>query len=156
MNSNNCRLCNCGLYSDPILQLNGMPKAAQYFPKEDEFAEDEEIILKVYQCLDCGLVQLNIEPVEYFKEVITSTSFSEKTRLSRLNQMKEFVNKFGLSGKRVLEVGSGKGDMLDIMEEAGLTAVGIEASSKSVEIGKSAGRKMVNGYIELYNKILKK
>jgi len=153
MNSNNCRLCDCELFPEPIIELNGMPKAAQYFPKEDEFAEDKGIILNVYQCSKCGLVQLNIEPVEYFKEVITAASFSDKTRLYRLKQMKEFVNKFGLSGKKVLEVGSGRGNMLDILEEAGLKAIGIEASQKSVAFGQSAGRNMVNGYIGDMNKI---
>ena len=153
MNSNNCRLCNCKLFPEPVLKLNGMPKAAQYFPKEDEFTEDKGIILNVYQCSDCGLVQLNIGPVDYFKEVITAASFSEKTRLFRLNQMKEFVNKFGLHGKKVLEIGCGKGYMLDILEEAGVTAIGIEASSKSVEIGQSAGRNMVNNYIGDIDKI---
>jgi 2-polyprenyl-3-methyl-5-hydroxy-6-metoxy-1,4-benzoquinol methylase len=130
-----------------------MPKAAQYFPKKDEFAKDKGIILNVCQCSACGLVQLNVGPVEYFKEVITAASLSDKARLSRLNQMKEFAAEFGLSGKKVLEVGSGKGDMLDILEEAGLNAIGIEASSKSVEIGQSAGRNMVNGYIGDISKI---
>ena len=153
MNLNNCRLCNCELFPEPIIRLNGMPKAAQYFPKEDEFAKDKGINLSVCQCSACGLVQLNVGPVEYFKEVITAASLSDKARLSRLNQMKEFVAKFGLSGKKVMEVGSGKGDMLDILEEAGLKAIGIEASSESVAIGQSAGRNMVNGYIGDINKI---
>ncbi len=153
MNPTNCRLCNCQLFPNPLLQLNGMPKAAQYFPQEDDFKKDKGITFKIYQCSACGLVQLNIEPVDYFREVITAASFSEKTRLSRLNQMKEFVSKFRLRGKKVLEIGSGKGDMLDVLEEVGLRAVGIEASSKSVKIGQSAGRKMINGYIGDINKI---
>jgi 2-polyprenyl-3-methyl-5-hydroxy-6-metoxy-1,4-benzoquinol methylase len=124
-----------------------MPKAAQYFPAAKEFRKDKGITLNIYQCSICGLVQLNMKPVDYFKEVITATSFSEKTKLSKLSQMKEFVAKFGLSGKKVLEVGSGKGEMLDILEEAGLKAFGIEASPESVKIGKAAGRKMVRGYI---------
>lgn len=153
MNSKNCRLCKNKLFPNPLLQLNGMPKAAQYFPKKNEFAKDKGIILNVYQCSVCGLVQLNIKPVKYFKEVITAAAFSEKTRLYRLNQMKELVAKFGLFKKRVLEIGSSKGDMLDILEEAGVTAIGIEAASKSVKIGKSAGRKMIHGYIGDMNKI---
>ena len=153
MNSNNCRLCGSELFPSPLLQLEGMPRAAQYFPEKDEFEQDKGIALNVYQCSACGLVQLNIEPVGYFREVITAASFSDKTRLSRLNQMKEFVNKCGLYGKKVLEIGSGKGDMLDVLEEAGLKAVGLEASAKSVEIGKSAGRKMIHGYIGDLNKI---
>ncbi len=153
MTSPNCRLCNGELFPNPIIQLDGMPKAAQYFPTKAEFSEDAGIIFNVYQCLDCGLVQLDIEPVEYFKEVITAASFSDKTRVSRLNQMKEFVDKFKLDGKKVLEVGSGKGNMLDILEEAGLQATGIEASSESVAIGQAAGRNMVTGYIGDVNQI---
>lgn len=67
--------------------------------------------------------------------------------------MKELVSRFGLFGKKVLEIGSNKGDMLDVLEEAGVTAIGIEASSKSVAIGKSVGREMIHGYIGDMNKV---
>lgn len=147
MTASNCHLCRGKLFPSPILELHGMPKAAQFFPKEDEFAEDKGITLSVNQCSSCGLVQLNIEPVEYYKEVITATSFSHKTRSFRLSQMKEFVARFGLHGATVLEVGSGKGELLDILEEAGAAAIGMEASSASVAIGRSAGRNMINAYI---------
>ena len=70
MNLNKCRLCNSKLFTSPLLQLKGMPKAAQHFPNESEFKEDKGITLNVYQCSSCGLVQLNINPVNYFKEVI--------------------------------------------------------------------------------------
>lgn len=143
-----CRLCHCELFPEPIMQLNGMPKAAQYYPTKEEFVEDKGINLEIFQCSACGLVQLNIGPVEYYKEVITAASFSEKTRLSRLQQMQGFVEKFELHGKKVIEVGSGKGNMLEILEEAGLKSFGIEASSESVAIGQSAGRNMINGFLE--------
>jgi 2-polyprenyl-3-methyl-5-hydroxy-6-metoxy-1,4-benzoquinol methylase len=143
-----CRLCHCELFPEPIMQLNGMPRAAQYYPTKDEFVEDKGINLEIFQCSACGLVQLNIGPVEYYKEVITAASFSEKTRLSRSQQMQDFVETFELHGKKVIEVGSGKGNMLDILEEAGLKSFGIEASSESVAIGQSAGRNMINGYLE--------
>ena len=142
-----CRLCKNELFPESLLSLKGMPKAAQYYPRKEEFVEDKGITLNVSQCSGCGLVQLNAEPVDYYKEVITVATLSEKARLSRLNQMKELVNKFSLRGKKVLEVGSGKGEMLDVLEEAGLMATGIEASLESVKIGQSAGRRMVNGYI---------
>ena len=37
-----CRLCYSELFPEPIMQLNGMPKAAQYYPTKDEFVEDKE------------------------------------------------------------------------------------------------------------------
>ena len=145
--NNNCHLCNNKLFPDSILQLKGMPKAAQFYPERNEFMEDIGITLIIRQCSGCGLVQHKMKPVEYFREVITAASLSEKSRLSRLKQMKEFVDGFGLQGKKVLDIGSGKGDMLDVLEEVGLVATGLEASQKSVEIGKSLGRKMIKGYI---------
>lgn len=147
MADENCHLCACKLFKRPILQLESVPKAAQYFPEESELEMDEGITLQVWQCSSCGLVQLKREPVDYFKEVITAASFSERTRRTRLGEMKEFVERCELRGKRVLEVGSGKGDLLDVLAEAGVRASGIEASAKSVAHGRAVGRKMICGYI---------
>ena len=36
--NNCCHLCGNELFPDPILRLKGVPKAAQYYPKENEFA----------------------------------------------------------------------------------------------------------------------
>tara|TARA_Y100000294_G_scaffold155978_1_gene156598 strand:- start:177 stop:1313 length:1137 start_codon:yes stop_codon:yes gene_type:complete len=153
MKSKVCHLCNAKLFPQAIMELDGIPKSAQYFPTKTEFKKDSGIELKVYQCSSCGLVQLNIDPVDYFREVITAASFSKKTRLSRFDQMKGLVDRFDLSGDKILEVGSGKGDMLDILKEVGLDAYGIEASAESVEIGKLSGRNMIHGYIGEMNKI---
>lgn len=147
INSNQCRLCNSKLFTDPVLCLNGMPKAAQYYPEKNEFENDKGIILNIYQCSACGLVQLNVDPVEYFRKVITAASFSPKNRLSRLKQMQDVVDKFNLKGKKVIEVGCGKGNMLDVLGEAGLRPTGLEASAESVKEGRNSGRKMINGYI---------
>jgi 2-polyprenyl-3-methyl-5-hydroxy-6-metoxy-1,4-benzoquinol methylase len=147
MENRKCRLCEGKLFSAPIIELKGMPKAAQFYPTENEFITDKGIDLNVYQCSECSLVQIDIEPVDYFREVITAATFSEKTLAFRLMQINEFVEKFGLKGKKALDVGTAKGDMLDIMTKAGLESYGIEASKKSVELGRAAKRKMIHGYI---------
>ncbi len=148
MTSSCCRLCGGTLFPEPVLALNGIPKAAQYYPEEKEFSEDRGIVLSLCQCSACGLVQHNRAPVDYFREVITAASFSPKTRATRLTQMRAWVGRNGLEGKKVLQIGSGKGDMLDILEEAGCQAFGLEASADSVVHARSAGRKMMQGYIE--------
>lgn len=142
-----CHLCDGRLFPSPILTLEGMPKAAQYYPVTEEFATDKGIILPIYQCADCGLVQLVRTPVDYYREVITAAAFSEKAKASRLAQMREMVREHNLQNKRVLELGCGKGDMLDILKEAGMLATGLEGSASSVEIGKAAGRNIIHGYI---------
>lgn len=145
--NNCCHSCWSELFPNPVLRLEGMPKAAQYYPEENEFVVDKGIALTIWQCSGCGLVQHRMKPVEYFKEVITAASLSEKSRLSRLNQMKEFAERFGLVGKKVLDIGAGKGEMIDVLREAGFQAAGLEASLKSVSIGKVAGRNIIHGYI---------
>ena len=131
-----CRLCNQKLFEKPLLTLYGMPKAAQHFLNKDELFNDESIDLDIFQCMSCGLVQLNIEPVSYFKEVITAASISGDAKKSRLNQMLEFSTKYNLKNKKIIEIGCAKGNMLDIIEEAQMNAYGLEYSSDSVSIAK--------------------
>lgn len=144
---NHCHLCGHVLSADPVLELTGMPKAAQYYPEINEFMGDTGVALTIRQCSCCGLVQHNMKPVEYFKEVITAASLSEKARLSRLTQMNEFVARFGLMSKKIVDIGAGEGAMLDVLKEAGMRATGIEASRKSVEKGMALGRTMFQQYI---------
>lgn len=142
-----CHLCGGGLFRFPVLSLDGMPKAAQYYPTPEEFSQDEGVLLEVFQCSNCSLVQLNQEPVEYFREVITAATLSEKAKRSRLHQMQEFAAKFNLVGEKVLEIGSGSGAMLDVIAEAGMNATGLEAGEESVAVGLSHGRRMLKSYI---------
>lgn len=142
-----CHLCGGGLFPEPITQLVGVPKAAQFYPRESELSEDRGITLTIWQCTGCGLVQHTMKPVEYFREVITAATLSPKSRLSRLHQMQELVERFGLRDKRVLDIGTGKGEMLDVLWEAGCRATGIEASQESVALGRALGRNMMCGYV---------
>ena len=146
-----CRLCGYELFNKPLLTLNGMPKAAQHFLDKNDIADDKGIDLDIFQCSSCGLVQLNIEPVGYYKEVITAASISGDARKSRLNQMLEFASKYNLKGKKIIEIGCAKGNMLDIIEEAKMEAYGLEYSSESIKIAKEANRKVIKGFIEDIN-----
>jgi len=142
-----CRLCAKDISNPPLINLAPFPKAAQFFPTPEEFATDHGIDLDVYQCDGCGLTQLAIEPVDYYKEVITAASLSEKARTARLAEMKSFVEEFDLTGKQAIEIGCAKGDMLDIITDAGLKATGLEFSKTSVEHASDKGRHVVCGYI---------
>ncbi|PIS47234.1 MAG: methyltransferase [Elusimicrobia bacterium CG08_land_8_20_14_0_20_51_18] len=147
MKSRKCRLCGGELFTKPLLILKGMPKAAQFFPEKNEFSSDKPVTLDIYSCSACGLTQLASEPVDYFREVITAATLSGKSRASRLAQMREFSEKFGLKGAKVVEIGSGKGEMLDVIAEAGMKAFGLEFSPASVSAARTAGRELIQGYI---------
>ena len=49
MISDNCHLCNCELFSSPIIELKGMPRAAQYFPTKDDFKNEFERYMEILQ-----------------------------------------------------------------------------------------------------------
>lgn len=150
-NSMCCRLCSAALTEAPIISMEPFPKAAQFYPREDEFAQDIGIVLDVFQCPSCGLVQLKIDPVDYYKEVITAAVLSPHAKLTRLTEMNAFVDRFGLRGKKALEIGSARGDMLEVMAEAGLDAMGLEYAPKSIEYAKGKGRNIHLGYINDFN-----
>ncbi|MBP2636945.1 MAG: type 11 methyltransferase [Firmicutes bacterium] len=149
----NCRLCGCELFSKPLIVLNNVPKAAQFLPRKEEFSNNEHIDLNLCQCSGCGLVQITNNPVEYYKEVVTSAAWSEKMCSFRTRQMKKFIDDFSLHGKKILEVGCGEGYLLDIIKTCGGLATGLEASPKAVLTGKRAGRNIIGGYIDSAFKI---
>jgi len=149
-----CRLCKNQIKKLPILKLSGMPIAAQHFLTKNKIDKKDKFLnLNILQCNNCGLVQLDIKPVNYYKSVITSTSISGSTKILRLKQMKKFCKRFNLKSKKVIEVGCGSGAMLDIINEVGMRAYGLEYSKQSVKIGKDNKRNIIQGYLNDLNKI---
>jgi len=106
-----------------------MPAMAQNFPDAAELSEDNVEDLKICECSMCGLVQLDTEPVKYYREVIRAVAFSEEMKRFRLGQFAEFVDTYQLSGKRMLEIGAGAGEYLDLMQAQGVETRGIEAGA---------------------------
>lgn len=131
--SNKCRICGSEFFKEPLLRLENMPAMAQYLPDEKNLENDKGVVLEVCQCTGCGLVQLNSEPVPYFREVIRASAFSDEMKEFRFRQFTEFTQKYSLKGKKVLEIGCGCGEYLSIMRACGTDAYGVEYSAKSVE-----------------------
>ena len=142
----NCRVCNSKL--ELLLKYDNMPKAAQNFPNADDLNDECGEDLRVCECVSCGLVQLDNEPVPYYKEVIRASAFSEEMRQFRSNQFKEFVKKYSLKNKKVIEIGCGKGEFVSLMRDAGTNAYGIEYSPESVEECRKSGLNVTKHYIE--------
>ena len=148
-----CRICNTKIYRR-ILDLKGMPIAAQHFLKKTEInKKDKSLNLNILQCTKCGLVQLNIRPVSYYKSVITAASVSGEAKKKKLEQLNKFCNKFSLKNKKILEIGSGSGAVLDLIQNLGMKAYGIEYSKKSVLKGQEKKRNIFKGYITDQKKI---
>jgi 2-polyprenyl-3-methyl-5-hydroxy-6-metoxy-1,4-benzoquinol methylase len=143
-----CRVCQFPLYDTPLLVQKNMPSAAQHLPDKTMLKEDRGVDLKLMQCSGCGLVQLDNRPVSYYKEVIRAAGFSPEMRAFRSTQFKEFVEKYHLKNKKVLEIGCGAGEYLEIMQDANTNAIGIEYGEESVAACHKKGLSVQKRYLD--------
>lgn len=109
-----------------------MPAVAQNFPDKNSVSKDHGVDLNVRQCSNCGLVQLDSEPVPYFRDVIRAAGYSPEMGEFRRKQFSEFLKKYDLVEKKVIEIGCGRGEYLRLMKESGADPYGVEHLQSSV------------------------
>jgi len=143
-----CRVCGYEFFKEPLLRYKNMPKAAQFLPDAKSLENDKGINLEVYQCSGCGLIQLNNKPVSYYKEVVRASAVSREMKNFRMKQFSNFVQKFSLKKKKVIEIGCGHGEYLSLIKEAGVDAYGLEYSKDSVRQCNKNGLKVSRGFIQ--------
>jgi 2-polyprenyl-3-methyl-5-hydroxy-6-metoxy-1,4-benzoquinol methylase len=144
---NRCRVCGHMLFPEPLLRYTNMPKGAQFFPDENSLQDEKGVDLEVLQCSGCGLVQLSNDPVPYYREVIRSSSFSKEMRHFRIQQFSSFLQNCCLHGKKIIEIGCGRGEYLSIIQQCGAEAYGLEDSEESVVQCNRNGLKVSKGFI---------
>jgi SAM-dependent methyltransferase len=131
--------------------MKNMPSSAQDFPDINNIHLDKGIDLDVLQCGFCGTIQLKNDSVRYYKEVIRAAGISDKMKLFRQEQFFEFLERFDLFGKKIVEIGCGRGEYLSIMKSCGAEAYGLEYSHDSVEACKDSGLNVYHGFIDSVN-----
>lgn len=135
-----CRLCDGDLSAAPVHRLENAPAGSLWFPSRDELARDRPVVLEIYQCPRCGLVQLQREPLIYYDGITSVTGCSGPMMEQRRTQARELVRRFDLAGKKILEVGCGDGHFLRLLRDAGAgRAVGLEPSRKAKHVGEQDG-----------------
>jgi 2-polyprenyl-3-methyl-5-hydroxy-6-metoxy-1,4-benzoquinol methylase len=147
MTNRKCRTCAGELFSTPLMVYKDMPATSQFLPSEEDLADEECIDLKICQCSKCGLVQLDNDPIYYFKDVIRAGSVSEGVKNVRTKQFQDFVDDFHLKGKKIIEIGCGRGEYLEFMNNTGANAYGLEHRKESVEDCRAKGLKVIQGFL---------
>lgn len=142
-----CIVCQSRLGTTPLLSFDGMPASAQNIPTSEELAEEKAIKLELYQCSKCGLVQFDCDAVDYYKDVIRSGGFTTTMVELRRSQYTKLIEKYGLKGKKFLEVGCGQGEFLGVLSEFDVQAYGIENKSDLVQKARDKGLNVVKGFI---------
>lgn len=146
----NCHLCATKLENYSIVKLKNCPPSAQKFLNKKNISK-KTITLEVKQCKFCGLVQLTNPPVKYYKEVIRAVGFSKKILKFRENQFKNFVKKYSLRNKKIIEIGSGDGEYLSIMKKYCRESYGLEFSENNIKILKKKKLNYIKGYPDNIN-----
>ena len=141
-----CRLCRSKLAAAAVFSLAPAPAGAQLLPLPGvgDVAAGEP--LDLHHCGECGHWQLAGAPVPYFNEVHTAAGLSPAMRAARLEQLGGFVQRFSLEGKRVLEVGCGRGHMLPILSAVGAHPTGLEAGALALAEARGTGFPVLEGY----------
>lgn len=122
----NCILCSSELSRVPFLSLPHMPSCAQHLPGVEALSNDRGIDLNLHQCPACGLVQLDCPPVDYYKDVIRSGGGTSTMLALRKDEYGRFIKLGNLRGKRIIEVGCGQGEFLEMLNGFPVTGIGIE------------------------------
>ena len=147
MPANSCRLCHQPLFPEPLLVQENMPAAAQGFPSRESLSQDKGVTLALYQCTGCGVIQLTSPPVPYWRDVIRSAGISREMRDFRLEQFREWIEKEGLLGAKVVEIGCGRGEYLSLLAELGVNAFGVEHNQDSVAACRERGLQVQQGFV---------
>jgi len=131
-----------------------MPKSAQSFPGKEDLETECGADLTLYECKYCGLIQLEDNPVPYYRDVIRAVAVSSEMMGYRKQQFEEWRDKYNLEDKHILEVGAGRGEFMQIMKSVGINVTGLEHSLESVEYAKKNGLNVINGFLEDENYVV--
>jgi SAM-dependent methyltransferase len=143
-----CRLCRAELPREHGFWLHNVPRGVQCFLEEGHIAADAGVDLEFKQCVYCHLVQLCGEHVLYEEAATSATSYSPSISRYRQQQALDFVHRFELQGRTVLDAGCGDGYFLSYLAEAGVHGVGVELSRKAVGIGVERGLTIHRLYLD--------
>lgn len=146
--SDRCRGCKAILPEKALIKYSDMPKSAQFFPDSSNVDEETGIDIVLKQCPYCGLVQAAGEPVYYYRDVIRATGVSKEMGEYRKKQYGEWVETYNLNNKRVVEIGAGCGEYMEYMESTKALVYGLEHLNVSIEKGRAAGHRMIEGFLE--------
>ena len=133
----------CGEKLSELAVFHNMPASAQDFPRKEDLEREKPVDLPLCQCLHCGLVQFDIEPVPYYKDVIRAgggTTTMRRLREEEYTKLLSYLHNKGQREPVILELGSGQGEFLKMWEgvECGALTpytLGIEHKKSLVEKG---------------------
>jgi SAM-dependent methyltransferase len=116
---------------------------------QHELVADQPIELQLFECARCGFLQSHIIPDSSVYEDYVLSWMHLSTMASYRQQLSEqYVREFGLSGRRVLDVGCGAGEFMEYLQRHGALAEGIEPSNLLVQRGRAKGHRIIHDFLQ--------
>ena len=130
-----------------------MPAGAQNLPRPEDADREHGITVRLCACTGCGLVQLDNEPVPYYRDVIRSGGWSTTMDRLRRSQYDAWIAMCGLEGGKILEAGCGQGEFLKILADYPVQAFGMEHKHDLVLKARAAGLTVSEDYPETEDQV---
>jgi SAM-dependent methyltransferase len=141
-----CRLCRREIPVKPELLLPGMPAVSQHLP---DSPGGGGVDLRIAECPACGLIQLDNDPVPYYREVIRAAAYSPEMGEYRRRQFAEWVAEYRLRGGRILEPGCGRGEYLKLLRDSAPVEVfGTEYGEAAAAAARTVGARVERIFFE--------
>ena len=112
-----CIVCGNPFFEKPLLVCKDMPSEAQNLPDEDDLDSDVPVTYRLCQCSGCGLMQFDCEPVSYYLDSTRAGERCDRLIKLRQEQYSHLIETYNLQGKKILEIGSGRGGFLRTLKE---------------------------------------
>ena len=144
-----CIVCNTELTNqDRLMTCKNMPASAQNIPALEELDNEMGVNLCLYQCPCCSLIQFDCEPVSYYRDVIRAGGYTKTMAELRHSQYHNFIRKCNLEGKKIIEVGCGQGEFLEMLGEFPVCGFGIEHKADLVKKAQDKGLNVWEAFAE--------
>lgn len=136
-----CRLCRSKAL-EFLFALEPTPPANEFLAEKPADGAQDHFPLDVYQCRDCGHVQLIhcVDPERLFRNYVYVSGTSQVFVKHFGDYAAELIRYVPLAaGDRVLDVGSNDGTLLSFYQKAGMQVLGIDPARKIAEEATARG-----------------
>jgi 2-polyprenyl-3-methyl-5-hydroxy-6-metoxy-1,4-benzoquinol methylase len=152
-NFKQCPNPDCGLvWLDPMPLVEDIPKAYENYHTHAAVARPRSAQRRAHEAIRDGYLQVRhrYSTGQGWYRVLFPMAFLHPGGPAELAASTGFLQGPG-QGRRMLDVGCGRGDMLIRMEALGWDAEGVDLDSRAVEVAKSRGLRVRVGELEQQN-----
>ena len=123
-----CRLCH-STQLRCVIELEKSPRCISQLLTQEMVRDDRAITLQVLKCESCGFVQAipGIGESDYDQYVMSWMHLKTMADYRR-GLCTELVGRYSLHGRKILDVGCGSGEFLELLLSCGAVACGVEPS----------------------------